>query len=52
VPVVLDVWRFVAVVRKGRSQMWIFGVRLRIIPANTLFTLEDGVTVVEKFAIR
>ncbi len=50
--VVLDFWRLMTVMGKGRSQFRVFGVRLGVVPANSLFAAKDGVAVVENLAVR
>jgi hypothetical protein len=45
--VVLDVRRFVQVVRKGLGQFGVLGMGLGVIPTNPVVSSKDGVTIVE-----
>jgi hypothetical protein len=49
--VVFDIGRFVAMVRKREGKTGVFGMRLRVIPADAFFTTEDAVAVIEDFAV-
>lgn len=40
--------RFVAMMREGRDERGVFGMRLRVVPTNLFVAAKDGVAVIEE----
>jgi hypothetical protein len=49
--VVLNIWRFMPMMRKGGSECRVFGMWLGIVPADFLVTAIEAIAVVENLAV-